>query len=95
MSALQSGWRVQEKQPSSTAVFFDKDYLTIAEFLGPIGDVLKARPTDNSNATIQNFITSSIGKHKQDAQTKRARKTLSELLNDPKSETIKEFLNHI
>ena len=86
----------KDKPASSTAIFFDKDYLTIAEFLAPVGDILKAKPVDQANATIQNFITSSLGsKRKQSNETLRVRKTLKQLLNDPKSETINEFLNHI
>jgi len=84
----------KEKTPSSTAVFFDKDYLTIAEFLAPIGGILTARPVEQPNSTIQSFITSSL-KHKQGPANRTKRKTLTELLSDSNSETIQEFLDRI
>jgi hypothetical protein len=73
----------------ATALFFDKYYLTMSDFLAPIGSVL-TRPK-HRNENIHDFIASSI--HGQKSSARREFKHAPS--NGKKLQTIKEFFESL
>ena len=81
------GKRYTRSTNEAATAFFSKDFLTIADFIAPIGEVLtvpaSARP--ERELTVRNFITSNV--HRTKKGTDR--------LMPRKKETIADFISRI
>ncbi|MBX7151323.1 hypothetical protein K1X84_06755 [bacterium] len=83
-------------QTTATSVFFDKQYLTITEFLAPIGnDLAVAKPEMRSNGSIENFIATSLKRKKPNAFRNTLAQTLMVTNDELKPMTIKNFLDRL
>lgn len=82
---------IEGTEGDACAVFFDKAYLTMAEFLAPIGEVL-VRQSHRPEATISGFLSSSIKPAK--TREKSSRDKLHELLSSEMAAQA-EALEHL
>lgn len=83
-------------QTAAASVFFDKQYLTITEFLAPIGsDLTVVKPEARSGGSIENFITSSLKRKKPRTFRDSLAKTLMAADDEQKPMTIKNYLDRL
>lgn len=83
-------------QTAAASVFFDKQYLTITEFLAPIGsDLAVVKPESRSSGSIENFIATSLKRKKPHTFRDSLAQTLMAVKDQPKTMTIKNFLDRL
>ncbi|MBL7995348.1 hypothetical protein JNM05_08240 [bacterium] len=59
------GKRFTRSTNAAAATFFSKDFLTVADFLAPIGEVLIVPAVRGRDTSVQNFITSNVHRAKK------------------------------
>lgn len=83
-----TGKRYVRSNNPAAATFFGKDFLTIADFLAPIGEVLIVPAARVKENTVRNFITSNLHRSKKTGEQSQAS-------NQKKKETIAEFFGRL
>ena len=79
------GKRYTRSTNPAAARFFGKDFLTIVDFLGPIGEDLMVPVECEEDNSVQSFIASSL--HRTKKASPRPERSMTK-----KHETIAEFL---
>jgi hypothetical protein len=59
-NSIQVRTESDDEYADARAVFFDKEYLTMAEFLAPIGAVLTRTDRSSGGLTIEKFFSTSL-----------------------------------
>ncbi|MBL7959820.1 hypothetical protein JNL27_06220 [bacterium] len=72
----------------AATTFFSKDFLTVADFLAPIGEVLIVPAVRGRDNSVQNFITSNVHRGKKQA-------VHADRLFGRKEETFAVFLDRL
>jgi len=73
---------------AAATTFFSKDFLTVADFLAPIGEVLIVPAVRGRDNSVQNFITSNV--HRSKKPTLHADRFFIK-----KEETFTDFLSRL